>query len=94
MACLCAAQNNYIRLRMPKLMDEALRTNDLPQIITEATPPFTIVHVNAMWCQLCGFTAEEAVGRTCHSARRRARPPAASNGSSRVWSCRVREPCG
>uniref|UniRef100_A0A7S2CL90 PAS domain-containing protein n=1 Tax=Florenciella parvula TaxID=236787 RepID=A0A7S2CL90_9STRA len=35
-----------------------------PRIITLATPPFTITHVNAAWCDLCGYCADEAIGKT------------------------------
>jgi PAS domain S-box-containing protein len=49
---------------MPRRLLDAL-TNEEPTVVTEATPPFRISHVNAAWCKQCGFTAEEAVGRTC-----------------------------
>jgi PAS domain S-box-containing protein len=32
--------------------------------ITQIEPPFAIVDVNKAWCQLCGYTREEAVGST------------------------------
>ena len=34
------------------------------QVVTELEPPFTIVHVNDAWCQLTGFSAHVARGRT------------------------------
>ncbi|EKX50013.1 hypothetical protein GUITHDRAFT_47870, partial [Guillardia theta CCMP2712] len=34
------------------------------RVITEASHPFRIVHVNPSWMSLCGFTEEEAVGKT------------------------------
>lgn len=33
-------------------------------VLTEAAPPFAILHVNESWCDLCGFRPEEVAGRT------------------------------
>ncbi|KAF8073144.1 Blue-light-activated histidine kinase [Scenedesmus sp. PABB004] len=33
------------------------------RIITEAAPPFRVVHANAAWSRLCGYAAEEAIGQ-------------------------------
>ena len=55
------------------LFQDALRELDLgdqapgrrhARVITECTPPFRIVHVNKAWEELCGFYAEDAIGRT------------------------------
>lgn len=42
-----------------------LPSASLPVVVTEARPPFVITHVNAAWEQACGYTAAEALGRTC-----------------------------
>ena len=34
------------------------------RVITESVPPFRITHVNDAWEGLCGFTRQEAVGKT------------------------------
>jgi len=57
----------------PRLLEEAQReaaVSDVAQVFTLATPPFKITHVNNKWVQLCGFLAEEAVGRTCSLIQR------------------------
>ena len=59
------ARNTYISRRMPGTLADAITNEDVPQIITEASPPFRIVHVNDTWCNACGFTANEAFGQTC-----------------------------
>lgn len=55
------------------LFKDALRELDLgdqapgrrhARVITECTPPFRIVHVNKAWEELCGFSAEDVIGRT------------------------------
>ena len=43
---------------------QALRPSHEARVITEATRPFRITHVNEAWTQLCGFSAEEARGET------------------------------
>ena len=48
--------------RFEARLSEALCVTDVSQIITEAQPPFRIVHVNQAWCDMCGFPAEAAVG--------------------------------
>merc|ERR1719482_1440094 len=57
-------------LEQPRdVLAEALRLSEGPlaeaQIVTSADPPFPITHVNRAWVNLCGFTPEEAIGRTC-----------------------------
>ena len=39
-------------------------TSSQAQAFTLSEPPFRIVHVNAAWCRLCGYAANEAVGKT------------------------------
>ena len=43
---------------------QALRPSHEARVITEATRPFRITHVNEAWTQLCGFSADEACGET------------------------------
>ena len=59
------AMSNYVKSHLPSNLQDAIPKEDVPMIITEASPPFRIVHVNDTWCQLCGFTAKEAFGETC-----------------------------
>ena len=44
-------------------METAMQCED-PIIITDTSPPFEIVAVNEAWTRLCGFAADEAVGKT------------------------------
>ena len=44
---------------------EAARSSPDALIFTVAQRPFEITHVNAAWENLCGYSAEEAVGKTC-----------------------------
>ena len=60
-----AARNSNVLARMPASLEAALANLDAPQIITEASPPFRIVHVNPTWCHTCGYTADEVIGQTC-----------------------------
>jgi len=39
---------------------------DHVQVITHPAPPYHVVYVSKAWQQLCGYSAEEAVGRTLH----------------------------
>jgi len=50
----------------PSTLEEAMKGMALneAQIVTEPRPPFRIVYVNKAWCDLCGFTSEEALSRT------------------------------
>lgn len=49
---------------IPSAIDVALQPSDQARVITEAYPPFHIVHVNDAWSQLCGFTADDVLGKT------------------------------
>lgn len=42
----------------------AVNFNTHPRIITEAVPPFRIVHVNRAWEKLCGMSARDTLGNT------------------------------
>ena len=35
------------------------------RVITEAEPPYKIVHVNQAWCEASGHSASEMIGETC-----------------------------
>jgi PAS domain S-box-containing protein len=48
---------------------EAARSSPDALIITVAQRPFEITHVNAAWESLCGYSAEEAVGKTSRILR-------------------------
>ena len=52
------------RQRMPTTIDEAISSTEFAAVVTEPTPPFRITNVNARWCNLCGFSIEEALGQT------------------------------
>jgi PAS domain S-box-containing protein len=34
-----------------------------PEMLTKATPPFNIIHVNAAWTNLCGYSNAEVIGK-------------------------------
>ena len=42
-----------------------MEKTDEARIITSATMPFEIVHINEPWTKLCGFTEEDLKGKTC-----------------------------
>eukprot|EP00519_Triparma_laevis_P010183 CAMPEP_0182520390 /NCGR_PEP_ID=MMETSP1321-20130603/45591_1 /TAXON_ID=91990 /ORGANISM="Bolidomonas sp., Strain RCC1657" /LENGTH=345 /DNA_ID=CAMNT_0024728403 /DNA_START=12 /DNA_END=1049 /DNA_ORIENTATION=+ len=44
-------------------IEEAFAASDDARVITELTPPFKIKSVNSAWVSLCGFTAEESMGK-------------------------------
>ena len=55
---------------VPNTMSSATEDCDDPnddsaRIITTAAPPYTIIKVSRGWCEMTGFSAAEAVGRTC-----------------------------
>ncbi|EOD07994.1 hypothetical protein EMIHUDRAFT_68375, partial [Emiliania huxleyi CCMP1516] len=50
---------------MPTTVHRALQPSREACVITEATKPNRIVHVNDTWSRVCGFSAEEAIGQTC-----------------------------
>ena len=49
----------------PKTLEAALQPSSESRVITETSRPYRIVHVNKAWCDLCGYSSEEAVGKTC-----------------------------
>lgn len=55
---------SYNPTPIPKTMVQALQEQDQAIVITEASPPFQIVHVNETWEGLCGYTLEECRGKT------------------------------
>jgi PAS domain S-box-containing protein len=46
-----------------RLADAINNTKDAV-VLTEATPPYAITHVNQPWCEMCGYTLEEVEGLT------------------------------
>mmetsp|Transcript_5127 Transcript_5127/g.15630 ORF Transcript_5127/g.15630 Transcript_5127/m.15630 type:complete len:505 (-) Transcript_5127:599-2113(-) len=50
---------------LPTTLEQALAPSDESRIITEPNEPYRIAHVNEEWCRVCGYDAEEALGRTC-----------------------------
>ena len=50
---------------MPTTIHGALQPSREACVITEATKPHRIVHVNDTWSRVCGFSAEEVIGQTC-----------------------------
>jgi len=49
----------------PSTIEEAQAITNLPVVITGFQQPFRIIYVNNRWCQMWGFSVEEAIGRTC-----------------------------
>mmetsp|Transcript_8756 Transcript_8756/g.16533 ORF Transcript_8756/g.16533 Transcript_8756/m.16533 type:complete len:198 (-) Transcript_8756:342-935(-) len=48
---------------LPTTLKAALSPSQQCRVITEATPPFRVVHVNTAWEHLCGYSADEVVGK-------------------------------
>eukprot|EP00529_Nitzschia_sp_RCC80_P029137 CAMPEP_0113458272 /NCGR_PEP_ID=MMETSP0014_2-20120614/9838_1 /TAXON_ID=2857 /ORGANISM="Nitzschia sp." /LENGTH=325 /DNA_ID=CAMNT_0000349793 /DNA_START=378 /DNA_END=1355 /DNA_ORIENTATION=- /assembly_acc=CAM_ASM_000159 len=48
---------------LPSTLQEAL-DDERPIVVTSASSPFEVVDVNPAWVSLCGFTREEAVGKS------------------------------
>jgi PAS domain S-box-containing protein len=49
---------------IPSSADKVRQIEDVPIVITSPSPKFTITHVNQAWVGLCGFSTEEAIGKT------------------------------
>eukprot|EP00591_Stephanopyxis_turris_P004982 CAMPEP_0195515148 /NCGR_PEP_ID=MMETSP0794_2-20130614/6322_1 /TAXON_ID=515487 /ORGANISM="Stephanopyxis turris, Strain CCMP 815" /LENGTH=214 /DNA_ID=CAMNT_0040643531 /DNA_START=450 /DNA_END=1094 /DNA_ORIENTATION=- len=49
---------------LPHTLEEALESSPQARVITKTNAPFEIVDVNTAWEGLCGFSREEAVGKT------------------------------
>lgn len=45
-------------------MERVLLDTSANVVITKAQPPFSIVHVNDAWCELCDFRPDEVCGKT------------------------------
>ena len=50
---------------LPTTIEAALQPSTESRVITEPVEPFRIVHVNDVWCHVCGFDSEEVLGQTC-----------------------------
>lgn len=49
---------------VPNTLDAALQPSDDARVITSATRPFVIEHVNGAWTKLCGYDPDECLGKT------------------------------
>lgn len=49
----------------PRTLEDAIRPSNEARVITETSRPYQILHVNGAWSKLCGYSSEEAVGKTC-----------------------------
>ncbi|KAG8466817.1 hypothetical protein KFE25_008196 [Diacronema lutheri] len=54
-----AEDDVFVEALAQALLDSAANV-----VVTRATPPFPIVHVNDAWCALCDFQPEEVSGKT------------------------------
>ena len=43
-------------------MHDALNNTTDAVVMTQPFPPYAITHVNAPWCEMCGYTQEEVEG--------------------------------
>jgi len=43
-------------------LQEALDNTEDAVVMTQPHPPYAITHVNAPWCEMCGYTLEEVEG--------------------------------
>ena len=48
--------------QLPTTIDMALLPSTESRVITEPEEPFRILHVNDVWCHVCGYDAEEVIG--------------------------------
>mmetsp|Transcript_21056 Transcript_21056/g.43077 ORF Transcript_21056/g.43077 Transcript_21056/m.43077 type:complete len:587 (+) Transcript_21056:76-1836(+) len=51
--------------QLPTTIEMALLPSTESRVITEPEEPFRILHVNDVWCNVCGYDAEEVIGETC-----------------------------
>ena len=51
--------------QLPTTIEMALLPSTESRVITEPEEPFRILHVNDVWCHVCGYDAEEVIGETC-----------------------------
>lgn len=49
---------------VPNTLDAALQPSDDARVITSASRPFVIEHVNGAWTKLCGYDPDECLGKT------------------------------
>uniref|UniRef100_A0A7S0PV59 PAS domain-containing protein n=1 Tax=Coccolithus braarudii TaxID=221442 RepID=A0A7S0PV59_9EUKA len=55
--------NKRIKHELPRLAN-AINNQKDAVVLTQATPPFAITHVNQPWCEMCGYSLEEVEGLT------------------------------
>ena len=51
--------------QLPTTIEMALLPSTESRVITEPEEPYRILHVNDVWCHVCGYDAEEVIGETC-----------------------------
>ena len=49
---------------MPNTLEDAVCDSRDARVVTTAQRPFVVEHVNDAWVRLCGFSQQEAVGKT------------------------------
>eukprot|EP00568_Trieres_chinensis_P018204 CAMPEP_0183318576 /NCGR_PEP_ID=MMETSP0160_2-20130417/61146_1 /TAXON_ID=2839 ORGANISM="Odontella Sinensis, Strain Grunow 1884" /NCGR_SAMPLE_ID=MMETSP0160_2 /ASSEMBLY_ACC=CAM_ASM_000250 /LENGTH=217 /DNA_ID=CAMNT_0025484881 /DNA_START=195 /DNA_END=848 /DNA_ORIENTATION=- len=52
---------------LPRTMEDALGFSGKAVVVTETSSPFKVVHVNEAWQGLCGYSLDQAVGKTLGS---------------------------
>ena len=57
-------QQQYAHSAVPRTFRDAMLDQEHAIVVTTAEAPHRIVHVNAAWERLCGFTKHEALHRT------------------------------
>lgn len=61
-ADFCAS--NHVEAEVPLTLTAAMAPTAEAVVITKASQPFEITHVNAAWTRLCGHTQEASAGKT------------------------------
>ena len=54
--------------QLPTTIEMALLPSTESRVITEPEEPFRILHVNDVWCHVCGYDAEEVIGESGSAA--------------------------
>uniref|UniRef100_A0A7S0LAM6 PAS domain-containing protein n=1 Tax=Coccolithus braarudii TaxID=221442 RepID=A0A7S0LAM6_9EUKA len=59
----CSRMRHSRTLEHPQLKEVLNRTSEAI-VITQKDAPYSIIHTNQAWCDMCGYTAEEVEGLT------------------------------